>query len=272
METFRLYQSQGVPCVLELVMGKRAKEVQKEGYFLAVLPCMAAKICSVDIGTRKTRLTDWAAHLCQEAEEVKREGQELVKEVWAVVSDYYLDARGSGFDQNKWAALRDKYLAQPLPTHEAAYRCLFPNTPDMLQRSHMVSVLLPCFYSPGYAHAVHKLRQMQSPANCPDQECMRHSLDNSFMASRLVFSFVVGPFRAIREMLAYGLNDPYTRFITPDEFQAMRKYDVTGVGLNLATAEEFTRKSGLPLPADRADAQVALSFQLLSSRQFNQST
>lgn len=57
-------------------------------------------------------------------------------------------------------------------------------------------------------------------------------------------------------MLAYGLNDPYTRFITPDEFQAMRKYDVTGVGLNLATAEEFTRKSGLPLPADRSNAQV----------------
>ncbi len=47
-----------------------------------------------------------------------------MKEVWAVVSDYYLDARGSGFDQVKWAALRDKYMAQPLPTHEAAYRCL----------------------------------------------------------------------------------------------------------------------------------------------------
>lgn len=55
METFRLYQSQGVPCVLEHVMGKRAKEVQTEGYFLAVLPRMAAKICSVDIGTRKMK-------------------------------------------------------------------------------------------------------------------------------------------------------------------------------------------------------------------------
>jgi hypothetical protein len=62
--------------------------------------------------------------------------------------------------------------------------------------------------------------------------------------------------RAIREMLAYGLNDPYTRFITPQEFQAMRKYDVTGVGLNLATADEFTHKSGLPLPPDRSNAQV----------------
>lgn len=65
-------------------------------------------------------------------------------------------------------------------------------------------------------------------------------------------------------MLAYGLNDPYTRFITPDEFQAMRKYDVTGVGLNLASAEEFTRKSGLPLPPDRADTQVPLQAWSLS--------
>ena len=68
--------------------------------------------------------------------------------------------------------------------------------------------------------------------------------------------------RAIREMLAFGLNDPYSRFITPEEFRAMRKYDVTGVGLNLATAEEFVRKSGMALPPDRADAQVpALRFQ-----------
>jgi hypothetical protein len=62
--------------------------------------------------------------------------------------------------------------------------------------------------------------------------------------------------RAIREMLAFGLNDPYSRFITPEEFRAMRKYDVTGVGLNLATAEEFTRKSGMALPPDRADVQA----------------
>ena len=57
-------------------------------------------------------------------------------------------------------------------------------------------------------------------------------------------------------MLAYGLKDPYTRFITPSEFEAMRKYDVTGVGLNLATAEEFSRKSGMSLPEDRKDAEV----------------
>ena len=50
------------------------------------------------------------------------EGRELIREVWGVVADYYLDARGGGFDQGKWAALRDRYLAQPLPSHEAAYR------------------------------------------------------------------------------------------------------------------------------------------------------
>jgi hypothetical protein len=59
----------------------------------------------------------------QEVLQATLEGQELVREVWGVVSDYYLDARDSGFDRDKWAALRDKYLAQPLPTHEAAYRC-----------------------------------------------------------------------------------------------------------------------------------------------------
>ena len=61
-------------------------------------------------------------------------------------------------------------------------------------------------------------------------------------------------------MLAYGLKDPYTRFITPFEFEAMRKYDVTGVGLNLATAEEFTRKSGMQLPEDRKDAEVSVTL------------
>lgn len=54
--------------------------------------------------------------------------------------------------------------------------------------------------------------------------------------------------RAIRELLASGL-DPFTRFITPEDFLAMRKYDVTGVGLNLAPAEEYERKVGAPLPS-----------------------
>ena len=44
-------------------------------------------------------------------------------------------------------------------------------------------------------------------------------------------------------MIAYGLKDPYCRFIPPSELQAMKKYDVTGVGLNLGTAEEYVLKT-----------------------------
>lgn len=58
-------------------------------------------------------------------------------------------------------------------------------------------------------------------------------------------------YRAIKTMLARGLSDPYTRFITPKEFEAMRKYDLTGVGLNLGTGEEFIRKLQTELPRKR---------------------
>lgn len=61
----------------------------------------------------------------QEEQAVAEEGRELIREVWGVVADYYLDARGGGFDQGKWSGLRDRYLAQPLPSHEAAYRRAF---------------------------------------------------------------------------------------------------------------------------------------------------
>lgn len=54
----------------------------------------------------------------------------------------------------------------------------------------------------------------------------------------------------IRELLA-ELHDPYSRFVTPVEFASMLKYDVSGVGLNLGTAEEFANKTGQQLPAGR---------------------
>ena len=50
------------------------------------------------------------------------------------------------------------------------------------------------------------------------------------------------------QMLTWGVSDPYCRFIPPSELAAMKKYDVTGVGLNLGTAEEFVRKTGRQLP------------------------
>lgn len=43
--------------------------------------------------------------------------------------------------------------------------------------------------------------------------------------------------------MAWGLSDPYCRFISPEELSAMKKYDVTGVGLNLGTGVEYTRKT-----------------------------
>jgi len=69
-------------------------------------------------------------------------------------------------------------------------------------------------------------------------------------------------YRAIREMLAKGTSDPYTRFITPEEFESMRKYDVTGVGLHLGTAEEFVRKTGLRLPPGHDESEVSARTRL----------
>ena len=137
-----------------------------------------------------------------------------------MVADYYLDARGSGFDLQSWTRLRDKYLAHPLPTHDAAYRC---STALHLRNSLDLSERQSCLCT----HAFH-LR------------CVCQQLFCRLEWHVTPCSVMLHGCRAIREMLAYGLKDPYTRFITPPEFEAMRKYDVTGVGLNLATAEEFT--------------------------------
>ena len=49
--------------------------------------------------------------------------------------------------------------------------------------------------------------------------------------------------RAVREMLYRGVGDTYTRFLPPTELDTMRKYDITGVGLNLGTAEECRRRT-----------------------------
>lgn len=46
-------------------------------------------------------------------------------------------------------------------------------------------------------------------------------------------------------MIARGLNDPYSRIIPPDEFTSMKKYDMTGVGMNVGTAEEYMKKTVL---------------------------
>jgi hypothetical protein len=51
--------------------------------------------------------------------------------------------------------------------------------------------------------------------------------------------------------MALGLSDPYCRFISPAELNSMKKYDVTGVGLNLGTAGEYASKTGRPLPPNQ---------------------
>jgi len=61
--------------------------------------------------------------------------------------------------------------------------------------------------------------------------------------------------KAVRLMMDRGLQDPYSRFISPQEFDTMKQYDMTGVGLNLGTAEEFHRKVGKPFPPGREDAK-----------------
>ena len=60
-------------------------------------------------------------------------------------------------------------------------------------------------------------------------------------------------YSAVRGMLA-ELHDPYSRFITPQEFQGMLKYDVSGVGLNLGTLEELRAKTGLGPPLSGDDS------------------
>ena len=43
-------------------------------------------------------------------------------------------------------------------------------------------------------------------------------------------------------MIAKGLKDPYAKLISADEFRTMQKYDMTGVGLNVGSSEEFYQK------------------------------
>ena len=54
---------------------------------------------------------------------------------------------------------------------------------------------------------------------------------------------------AARSLLAQSIpgTDAYTRFLSPEEFERLAKYDISGVGLNVGTADEFEAKVR-PLP------------------------
>lgn len=58
----------------------------------------------------------------------------------------------------------------------------------------------------------------------------------------LFFFFSKWNLRLIRTMMASGLNDPFAKLTPADEFGNMQKYDMTGVGLNIGTSEEFYQK------------------------------
>lgn len=60
--------------------------------------------------------------------------------------------------------------------------------------------------------------------------------------------------RAVRDMLSRGCRDPYTRYISPLDFSSIGKYDVSGVGLNLGSAQDYVKKTRKVLPPGR-DAQ-----------------
>ncbi|GAB5369640.1 hypothetical protein AAMO2058_001422400 [Amorphochlora amoebiformis] len=51
-------------------------------------------------------------------------------------------------------------------------------------------------------------------------------------------------YEEIRKMLAGCKVDDYTTFLEPEEIVALTKYDVSGIGINLVTKEEFKRKVG----------------------------
>jgi hypothetical protein len=64
--------------------------------------------------------------LWEQVEDAESEqGRELIREVWEVIEMKYVDARGGGFDHEKWARLRDQSLSSPLKDQAATYRSDF---------------------------------------------------------------------------------------------------------------------------------------------------
>jgi len=62
----------------------------------------------------------------------------------------------------------------------------------------------------------------------------------------------------IRGMLS-TLNDPFTRFVTPNDFKELLKYDISGVGLNIAEMPENTNEVGvLGLVAESSGAKAGM--------------
>lgn len=78
----------------------------------------------------------------------------------------------------------------------------------------------------------------------------------SLIASQLQLSPSSARGRAIRKLLVEGVGDPYTRFVTPQQFEAMSVFDVTGIGLNLGSTDDYSRKVGFDRPTDELSPEV----------------
>lgn len=59
---------------------------------------------------------------CQAAFDVT--AQALIREVWEVVDNSYMDARNSGFNHDKWLQLRDAALARTYYDQASVHRCV----------------------------------------------------------------------------------------------------------------------------------------------------
>lgn len=111
-------------------------------------------------------------------------------QVCEVVEANFSDARSAGYDRQQWQQLKEAALARPLRDRAAAYRW------GASLQLRLVHALLLFRGSRDATRA--GLALSRAPPAAP--------------ASR----------STIRELLA-ALRDPYTRFVSPDEFRAMLK-------------------------------------------------
>lgn len=65
----------------------------------------------------------WLECLLQDLSAAQALSKTLITEVWEVVDNSYLDARGTGWDREKWRGLRDKALSQTHRDVGSAHRC-----------------------------------------------------------------------------------------------------------------------------------------------------
>lgn len=44
-------------------------------------------------------------------------------------------------------------------------------------------------------------------------------------------------------MIVKGLGDPFSRLLTPEQFKRFSVFDITGIGLNLGSADDLIAKT-----------------------------